>query len=105
MRPGTLKPAEQSVSRLDAGLDRQELLLQRTAGGWRNLEASLPPRLAAGLDGLVGGGRIAREIFCARKEEKSTKSENEPKVADGKKGRRGRRLTVNQIFDLTIARN
>ena len=40
-----------------------------------------------------------------RKEEKNTKSENEPKAADGKKGRRSRRLTVNQIFDLTIARD
>ena len=47
MRPGTLKPAEQSVSRLETGLDRQELLLQRTASGWCNLEASLPSRLAA----------------------------------------------------------
>ena len=26
-------------------------------------------------------------------------------MADAKKGRRGRRLTVNQIFDLTIARD
>ena len=26
-------------------------------------------------------------------------------MADGKKGRRGRRLTVNQIFDLAIARD
>ena len=80
MRPGMLKPAEQSVSRLDTGLDRQELLLQRTASAWCNLEASLPSRLAAGLDDLVGGGRIARE----RRE--NTKSENEPKAADGKKG-------------------
>ena len=82
MRPGTLKPAEQLVSRLDAGLDRQELLLQRTASSWCNLEASLPSRLAAGLDHLVGGGRVAREVLCARKkekEEKNTKSENELK--------------------------
>ena len=82
MRPGTLKPAEQSVSRLDAGLDRQELLLQRPASVWRDLGASLPLCLAAGLDDLVGGGRVARELLCARKkekEEKSIKSENEPK--------------------------
>ena len=26
-------------------------------------------------------------------------------MADGKKGRRGRRLTVNQIFDLAVARD
>ena len=35
--------------------------------------------------------------------ERTPKSENKPKVADGKEGRRGRRLTVNQIFDLTVA--
>ena len=55
LRPGTLKPAEQPVSRLDASLDRQELFLQRAAGGWRDLKAGLPLRLATGLDGLVGG--------------------------------------------------
>ena len=73
MCPGMLKPAEQLVSRLEMGLDRQELLLQRTAGGWRDLKASLPSRLATGLDGLVGGSRIAREIFCARKKKKRRK--------------------------------
>ena len=81
LRPGTLKPAEQSVGRLETGLDRQELLLQRTASVWCNLGASLPSRLAAGLDELVGGGRIAREVLLTRKkgkEEKNTKSENEP---------------------------
>ena len=40
-----------------------------------------------------------------RKEEKNTKIRKQAKVADGKKGRRGRRLTVNQIFDLAIARD
>ena len=89
MPPSTLKPAEQSVSRLDAGLDRQELLLQRTAGGWRNLEASLPPCLAASLDGLVGGGRIAREIFCARKKKKRRKEHQVRKRA--KSGKRQER--------------
>ena len=54
LRPGTLKPAEQPVSRLDTSLDRQELLLQRAAGGRRDLEAGLPPRLATNFDGLVG---------------------------------------------------
>ena len=105
LRPVTLKPAEQPVSRLDASLDRQKLFLQRAAGGWRDFKASLPPRLATGFDGLVGGSRIAREILCARKEEKNTKIRKQAKVADGKKGRRGRRLTVNQIFDLAVARD
>ena len=70
------------MSRLEAGLDRQELLLQRPASVWRNLGASLPLCFAAGLDDLVGGGRVAREVLCARKkekEEKNTKSENELK--------------------------
>ena len=76
-----MKPAEQSVSRLEAGLDRQELLLQRPASVWRNIGASLPLCLAAGLDDLVGGGRVAREVLCTRKkekEEKNTKLESEP---------------------------
>ena len=69
------------MSRLEAGLNRQELLLQRPASVWRDLGASLPSCLAVGLDDLVGGGRVAREVLCARKkekEEKNTKSENEP---------------------------
>ena len=70
------------MSRLEAGLDRQELLLQRPASVWCDLDASLPLCLTVGLDDLVGGGRVAREVLCARKkekEEKNTKSENELK--------------------------
>ena len=77
-----MKPAEQAMSRLEAGLDRQELLLQRPASVWCDFGASLPLCLAVGLDDLVGGGRVAREVLCARKkekEEKNTKSENELK--------------------------
>ena len=77
-----MKPAEQSMSRLEAGLDRQELLLQRPASVWCDFGASLPLCLAVGLDDLVGGSRVAREVLCARKkekEEKNTKSENELK--------------------------
>ena len=62
------------MSRLEAGLDRQELLLQRPASVWRNLGASLPPCLVEGLDDLVGGGRVAREVLCARKKEKEEKT-------------------------------
>ena len=82
MRPSTLKPVEHAVSRLKTGLNRQELLLQRPASVWRNLGANLPPCLAVGLDDLVGGVRVAREVLCAKKkekEEKKTKSENELK--------------------------
>ena len=73
-------PAEHAVSRLEAGLNRQELFLQRPASVQRDLGASLPLCLAVGLDDLVGGSRVAREVLCARKkekEEKNTKSENE----------------------------
>ena len=62
------------MSRLDAGLDRQELLLQRPTSVRCNLSASLPPRLTAGLDDLVGGGGVAREVLCARKKEKEEKT-------------------------------
>ena len=40
----------------------------------------MPSCLAVGLDDLVGGGRVAREVLYAKKkekEEKNTKSENE----------------------------
>ena len=70
------------MSRLEAGLNRQELFLKRPASIRCNLGASLPLRLAVGLDDLVGGGRVDREVLCARKkekEEKNTKSENELK--------------------------
>ena len=69
------------MSRLEAGLNRQELFLQRPASVRRDLGASLPLCLVVGLDDLAGGGRVAREVLCARKkekEEKNTKSENEP---------------------------
>ena len=70
------------MSRLEAGLNRQELFLKRPASVRRDLSGSLPLRLAVGLDDLVGGSRVAREVLCTRKkekEEKNTKSENEPK--------------------------
>ena len=69
------------MSRLEAGLDRQELLLQRPASVWCDFGASLPLCLAVGLDDLAGGSREARKVLRARKkekEEKNTKSENEP---------------------------
>ena len=69
------------MSRLEAGLNRQELFLKRPASVRRDLSASLPLRLAVGLDDLVGGSRVAREVLCTRKKEKkekNTKSENEP---------------------------
>ena len=73
MRPGALKTTKHSVSRLETGLDRQELLLQRTARVWCNLGAGLPSCLAAVFEDLAGGGRVAREVLCARKKEKEEK--------------------------------
>ena len=70
------------MSRLEAGLNRQELFLKRPASVRRDLSANLPLCLAVGLDDLVSGCRVAREVLCARKkekEEKNTKSENELK--------------------------
>ena len=81
MRPNALKTAEHAVSRLEAGLDRQKLLFNQPASVRRDLSTSLPLRLAVGLDDLVGSSRVAREVLCTRKkekEEKNTKSENEP---------------------------
>ena len=69
------------MRRLEAGLNRQELFLQRPASVRRDLGASLPLCLAVSLDDLVGDSRVAREVLCTRKkekEEKNTKSENEP---------------------------
>ena len=80
MRPNTLKTAEHAVSRLEAGLDRQKLLLKRPTSIRRDLGTSLPLRLAVGLDDLVGGSRVARQVLYTRKkekEEKNTKLESE----------------------------
>ena len=70
MRPNALKPAEHAVSRLEAGLDRQKLLLKRPTSIRRDLHTGLPSCLAVGLDDLVGGGRVTREVLCTRKKER-----------------------------------
>ena len=74
MRPNALKPAEHAMRRLEAGLNRQELLLQRPASVWCDLGASLALCLVVGLDDLVGGGRLTREVLCTRKKEKEEKT-------------------------------
>ena len=96
------------MSRLEAGLNCQELLLQRPASVRRDLGASLPSCLVVGLDDLVGGSRVAREVLCERKKERKrkkrkTQSQKMSQTASGKQGRRRRRPTVNQVFDLAIA--
>ena len=78
MCPNALKMAEHAVSRLEAGLDRLKLLLKRPTSIRRDFHTGLPSCLAVGFDDLVGGGRVAREVLCAKKkekEEKNTKSE------------------------------
>ena len=70
------------MSRLETGLDGEELLVKRPMSVWHDLRASLPLLFVAGFDGLAGNDGIAREVLCARKkekEEKNTKSENELK--------------------------
>ena len=70
MRPNALKTAEHAVSRLEAGLDRQKLLLKRPTSIRRDLHTGLPSCLAVGLDDLVGGSRVTREVLCTRKKER-----------------------------------
>ena len=64
-----LKIAEHAVGRLEAGLDRQKLLLKRPASIRCNLNTSLPSCTTVSLDGLVGGNRVAGKLFCAKKKE------------------------------------
>ena len=52
------------VSRLQPGLDRQELLLKRPARVRRNFSSRLPARLAVGLDGLGGKDGVAEKVVC-----------------------------------------
>ena len=67
MRPNALKTAEHAVSRLEAGFDRQKLLLKRPASIRHNLSSSLPLRLTVGLDDLAGGNGVTREVLCTSK--------------------------------------
>ena len=60
-------------------MDYQELLLKRPTSIRRDLHTGLPSCFTVGLDNLVGGGRVTREVLCARKKErkrKNAKSEN-----------------------------
>ena len=84
MHPNMLKTAEHAVSRLEAGLDRQKLLLKRPASIRRDLSSSLPLRVAAGLDDLVGGNRVTREVLCTREERKKTQGQKMDQMAGGK---------------------
>ena len=69
LRSGTLKSAEHVVGRLEAGLDRQKLLLKRPIGIRCDLNPSLPPGLTMSFDGLVGSDRIARKVLFTKKKE------------------------------------
>ena len=89
MRPNALKMAEHAVSRLEAGLDRQKLLLKRPASIRRNLSSSLPLRVVAGLDDLVGGNGVTREVLCTSKKEKEEKTPSQ-KTSQKRQAARGR---------------
>ena len=85
MRPNALKTAEHAVSRLEAGLDRQKLLLKRLASIRRDLSSSLPLRVAVGLDDLAGGNGVTREVLCtSKKGREKTQSQKMDQMAGGK---------------------
>ena len=67
MRPNALKTVEHAVSWLEAGLDRQKLLLKRPVGVRWDLNPSLPPGLTVNFDGLVDG--VARKVLFTKKKE------------------------------------
>ena len=69
MSPNALKMAEHAVSRLQAGLDRQKLLLKRPVGIRCDLNPSLPPSLTMSFDCLVGGDGVAGEVFFTKNKE------------------------------------
>ena len=86
MRPNALKTAEHAVSRLEAGLDCQKMFLKRPTSIRRDLHTGLPSCLAVGLDDLVGGGRVTREVLCTRKkgrEKEKTQSQRMDQMASG----------------------
>ena len=85
MNPNALKTAEHAASRLEAGLDPQKLLLKRPASIRRDLSSSLPLRLAVGLDDLVGGNGVTREVICtSKKGREKTQSQKMDQMASGK---------------------
>ena len=76
---------EKPVVTLEAGLDRQKLLFKRPASIQRDLSTSMPLRLAVGLDDLVGGNGVTREVLCTRKKEREkTQSQRMDQMASGK---------------------
>ena len=87
MRLNALKTAEHAVSRLEAGLDYQKLFFKRPTSIRRDLSTSLPLRLAAGLDDLVGGNGVTREVLCTRKKgREKTQSQRMDQMANDKQG-------------------
>ena len=85
MRSNALKMAEHAVSRLEAGLDRQKLLLKRPASIRRDLSSNLPLRLAVGLDDLAGGNEVTKEVLCtSKKGREKTQSQKMDQIAGGK---------------------
>ena len=102
MSSSMLKTAEHAVSRLEAGLDRQKLLLKRPVGVRCDLNSSLPPGLAVSFDDLVGGDGVAGEVLCSGKEERNEKAEAGMQDKSADKTRKEQR-TFKQILDLDVA--
>ena len=60
----TLKPVQHPLSRPEASLDAQDVLVKSSGGIGADLCALRPPTFTVGLDGLVGGLRLPREEVC-----------------------------------------
>ena len=87
---------------LETSLVGDHLLGKSSRGVGRNRHASLPPLIAVGLDGLVGGDGVAGEILCSGKEERNKKTK--AGMQDDSAGRtRKEQRTVEQILDLDVA--
>ena len=70
-RPEPLQRAHRA--RLQLRTPATPFFLKRPTSIRRDLHTGLPSCLAVGLDNLVGGGRVTREVLCTRKKEKKHK--------------------------------
>ena len=64
--PDMLKAAERPVSRLEASVDSNELLVEGPGHIGCDFCTSLPSLIAASLDGLAGGNGVARKEVCIK---------------------------------------
>ena len=64
MGADALKPVQHPVSRSEASLNAQDVLVKSSGGIGSDLCAFRPPTLTVSLDGLDGGLRLPREEVC-----------------------------------------